>query len=168
MRTSQAILGYGVKQGVNDPQPTKLPSKSRSAVGLPQCYLPVRSMGETSGETARVHHTVQRGGSGVADNGAGAAAGCAWDRVPAQRVSGSLHGWGGAHRVPSGPEGVRLHRGGQRFDRIPLGRGPVRSVAGVRHRAYSAGGGRDICRRISCGESGEGGHSDNSDRIHSR
>jgi putative tryptophan/tyrosine transport system substrate-binding protein len=30
------------------------------------------------------------------------------------------------------------------------------------------GGGCDICRRISCGESGEGGHSDNSDRIHGR
>jgi hypothetical protein len=43
---------------------------------------------------ARVHHTAQRGGSGVADNGAGAAAGRVWDRVPAQRVSGSLHGWG--------------------------------------------------------------------------
>src|SRR5215471_5574331 len=37
-----------------DPQPTKAPSKSRSAVGLPQCYLPLRSTGEIAGETARV------------------------------------------------------------------------------------------------------------------
>jgi len=31
------------------PQPTKAPSKSRSAVGLPQCYLPLRSTGEIAG-----------------------------------------------------------------------------------------------------------------------
>jgi putative tryptophan/tyrosine transport system substrate-binding protein len=29
---------------VDDPQPTKAPSKSRGAVGLPQCYLALRSM----------------------------------------------------------------------------------------------------------------------------
>jgi hypothetical protein len=29
-----------------DPQPTKAPSKSRSAVGLPQCYLALRSTGD--------------------------------------------------------------------------------------------------------------------------
>src|SRR5262249_11455811 len=37
-------------------KPTKAPSKSRSVVGLPQCYLPLRSTGEIAGETARVHH----------------------------------------------------------------------------------------------------------------
>jgi hypothetical protein len=44
------------------PQPTKAPSKSRSAVGLPQCYLPLRSTGEIADETARVPHTARRRG----------------------------------------------------------------------------------------------------------
>src|SRR5262245_55649368 len=52
--------------------------KSRSAVGLPQCYLPLRSTGEIAGETARVHHAARRGG-GVAAGGAGAAGGQAAD-----------------------------------------------------------------------------------------
>src|SRR5215467_11772447 len=34
-----------------DRQPTKAFSKSRSVVGLPQCYLPLRSTGEIAGET---------------------------------------------------------------------------------------------------------------------
>src|SRR5262249_51371700 len=58
---------------VFDPQPAKAPSKSRSAVGLPQCYLPLRSTGETAGETARVHHAAQRRCDGVARRGARAA-----------------------------------------------------------------------------------------------
>src|SRR5262245_58837955 len=46
----------------NDPQPTNAPSKSRSAVGLPQCYLPLRSTGEIAGETPRVHHAARQRG----------------------------------------------------------------------------------------------------------
>src|SRR5262249_56210415 len=46
----------------NDPQPTKAPSKSRSAVGFPRCYRPLRSTGEIAGETARVHHAARRCG----------------------------------------------------------------------------------------------------------
>src|SRR5262245_51426967 len=57
-----------------DPQPTKAPSKSRSAVGLPQCYLPLRSTGEIAGETARVHHAARRRGGCVAGSGGRAAA----------------------------------------------------------------------------------------------
>jgi len=52
-----------------DPQPTKAPSKARSAVGLLQCYLPLRSTGEMAGETALVHHAARRRG-GVALCGA--------------------------------------------------------------------------------------------------
>src|SRR5262249_26012286 len=44
----------------------KAPSKSRSAVGLPQCYLPLGSTGETAGEKARVHHAARRRCGGVA------------------------------------------------------------------------------------------------------
>jgi hypothetical protein len=58
-----------------DPQPTKAPSKSRSAVGLPQCYLPLRSTGEIAGETARLHHAPRRRRGCVAARGARAAAG---------------------------------------------------------------------------------------------
>src|SRR5262249_45484418 len=46
----------GSRSDKNDPEPTKAPSKSRSAVGLPQCYLPLRSTGEMARETSRVHH----------------------------------------------------------------------------------------------------------------
>src|SRR5215831_13228823 len=56
-----------------DPQPTKAPSKSRSAVGLPQCCLPLRSTGEIAGETARVHHASRRRRCCVASRGARAA-----------------------------------------------------------------------------------------------
>src|SRR5262249_56561996 len=50
-------------------QPTKVSSKSRSAVGLPQCYLPLQSTGEIASETPRVHHTARRRGC-VAAGGA--------------------------------------------------------------------------------------------------
>src|SRR5262245_44526830 len=67
-----ACLLSGVKRtwlgddatSASDPEPTKAPLKSRSAVGLPQCYLPLRSTGETAGETARVHHAARRRGGG--------------------------------------------------------------------------------------------------------
>ena len=58
-----------------DPQPTKAPSKSRSAVGLPQWYLPLRRTGEIAGETARLHHAPRRRRGCVAARGARAAAG---------------------------------------------------------------------------------------------
>src|SRR5262245_63109282 len=64
----------------HDPQPTKAPSKSRSAVGLPQWYLALRSTGEIAGETARFHHAARRRGGGVATRGARAAARDAGDR----------------------------------------------------------------------------------------
>src|SRR5262245_10683541 len=69
------------RSGAHDPQPTKAPSKSRTAVGLPQCYRPVRSTGEIAGETARFHHAA-RWRSGVAARGKGAADGDAGDWVP--------------------------------------------------------------------------------------
>src|ERR1700730_7429093 len=46
----------------HDPKRAKSALKSRSAVGLPQCYLPLRSTGEIAGETARVHHAARRHG----------------------------------------------------------------------------------------------------------
>src|SRR5262245_53048627 len=49
----------------NDPKRTWVGLKSRSAVGLPQCYLPLRSTGEIAGETARLHHAARRRGDGV-------------------------------------------------------------------------------------------------------
>src|SRR5262249_42475417 len=63
----------------DDPQPTKAPSKSRSAVGLPQCYLPLRT-GEIADETARVYHAAWRRDGCVAGRGARAAPGDAGDR----------------------------------------------------------------------------------------
>jgi hypothetical protein len=62
-------------RGANDPQPTKAPLKSRSAVDLPQCYLPLRSMGEIAGETARIHYAPGRRYGCVAARGARATAG---------------------------------------------------------------------------------------------
>src|SRR5262249_17661787 len=56
----------------DDPNRTKAPRKSRSAVGLPRCYLSLRSTGEIAGETARVRHAAWRRG-GVAARGARAA-----------------------------------------------------------------------------------------------
>src|SRR5215510_10925788 len=44
-RSKRSCRGHRRRTGF-DPQPTKAPSKSRSAVGLPQCYLPLRSTGE--------------------------------------------------------------------------------------------------------------------------
>src|SRR5262245_15456122 len=70
----------------DDPELTKAPLKSRSAVGLPQCYLPLRSTGETAGETARVHHPARRRG-GMAARGARAAADDAGDWVFGRLVS---------------------------------------------------------------------------------
>src|SRR5262245_35047423 len=78
-----ACLLSGVKRtwlgddatSASDPELTKAPLKSRSAVGLPQCYLPLRSTGETAGETARVHHPARRRGGSVAARGARAAGG---------------------------------------------------------------------------------------------
>src|SRR5215467_7223696 len=58
----------------DDPNRTKAPRKSRSAVGLPRCYLPLRSTGEIAGETARVHHAARRRGGRLAARGARAAA----------------------------------------------------------------------------------------------
>src|SRR5262249_58499745 len=46
--------------GAIDPKRTTASSKSRSAVSLPQCYLPLQSTGEIAGETARVHHAARR------------------------------------------------------------------------------------------------------------
>src|SRR5262249_6616869 len=74
---SPSLSAFGAKRtcrdggsDVNDPQPTKAPSKSRSAVGLPRCYLPLRSTGEIAGETARVHCAAWRRGGCVAARGA--------------------------------------------------------------------------------------------------
>src|SRR5262245_39405195 len=81
--------------------------KSRSAVGLPQCYLPLRSTGEIAGETARVRHAPRRRG-GVAPRGAGAADRDAGDWIPQ---------WRGRRicalpeRVPPGTKDCRVRRG---------------------------------------------------------
>src|SRR5262249_50810571 len=70
---------------VDNPQPTKAPSNSRSAVGLPQCYLPLQSTGEIAGETARVHHAARRRCC-VAARGEGATGeGCSY-RLPRSGV----------------------------------------------------------------------------------
>ena len=52
-------------------------------------------------------------------------------------------------RVPSRPERNRLCRGPQRGDRISLGGGPIRSIAGIGGRSGSPSGDRD-CRDRSC------------------
>src|SRR5262249_39760965 len=58
---------------VDDPKPTKAPSKSRSAVGLAQCYLPLPGTGEIAGETPRVHIAARWRSGRVAACGARAA-----------------------------------------------------------------------------------------------
>src|SRR5262245_60734258 len=57
-----------------------------------------------------------------------ATAGGAGDRVLEQRVTPSVPAFGG--RVSTGPEGDRLCRGPERFDRISLGGGAKRSATG--------------------------------------
>src|SRR5262245_36168247 len=69
-----------------DPKRTKAPRKSRSAIGLPQCYLPLRSTGKNAVETARVHHAARRRGGRVAARGARAAAGTPGDRLPRHHI----------------------------------------------------------------------------------
>src|SRR5262245_5356718 len=88
-----------------DPQRTRAPSKSRSAIGLPQCYLPLRSAGEIAGETARVHHASRRRDR-MAACGARAAAEDAGDWVP-QRLSAQQCAEVGG-RVPAGPRRNRV------------------------------------------------------------
>src|SRR5262249_28058666 len=83
-----------------DPQPTKAPSKSRSAVGLPQCYLALRSTGEIAGETARVHYAARRRG-GIAARGARAAAGDARGRVHEFYAARSLASSAGRYVSPA-------------------------------------------------------------------
>src|SRR6516165_2594448 len=112
---------------VDNPQPTKAPSKSRSAVGLPQCYLPLRSTGEIAGETARVHHAARRRGS-LAARGACAAAGYARDRVLRPVAGLRDDATGGA--APE-PERSRLRRRRKHRDLIPMGRVRVWSAAGA-------------------------------------
>ena len=64
--------GAKARRSAYDPQPTSGGLKSRSAVGLPQCYRPVRSTGEFAGETPRFHHAARRCGCRVAARSAGA------------------------------------------------------------------------------------------------
>ena len=74
-----------------------------------------------------------------------------------------------AARIPPGPEGSRLCRGRERGDRIPLGRGSIRSAAGAGGRSGSPSGGRDRRdRRHRSGARGQGGNHDDSDRLHRR
>ena len=68
----------------------------------------------------------RRGGS-VAARGARAAGGDAGDRVSQPYIPWSA--FGTSARTSSGPEGGRLYRGRERCDRIPLGRGSIRSIA---------------------------------------
>src|SRR5437016_4424020 len=83
-----------------------------------------------SNETARVHLPPWRRGGGVAARGRGAAAaGDAGDR-PSQswftRGGGKFIGG-----IPQWTERNRLRRGPERSDRISLGRGTKRSIAGA-------------------------------------
>src|SRR5262245_38686823 len=105
---SQKVLAKAAPS-THDPKRTKAPSKSRSAVSLPQCYLPLRSTGEIAGETARVHHAARRRGSCVAARGARAAASSADDRVSQRRIVLGICTDGG--RLPQRPRRNRLtHR----------------------------------------------------------
>src|SRR5215472_3738352 len=70
------------RMSASDPKRTSTRLKSRSAVGLPQWYLPVGSTGDTAIETARVHHAARQCGDRVAGRGAHAAGGDAGYWVP--------------------------------------------------------------------------------------
>jgi ABC-type uncharacterized transport system substrate-binding protein len=65
------------------------------------------------------------GGGGVAARGARAAAGDAGYRVSRRCISN----FGPFSRTSAGPEGGRLCRGRERFDRVPLGRRRIRQIA---------------------------------------
>src|SRR5262249_18558869 len=128
------------KQGAKsafDPQRTKAPSKSRSAVGRPRCYLPLRSTGEITGETARVHHASRRRGGRVAARGAGAAGRA---DAPDRRTDGlageGSGSSGGARSVRKGGEEIGLGGRPQFADRSSRG-DPRRSGvdASIRERA---------------------------------
>src|SRR5262249_36611299 len=109
----------------NDPQPTKAPSKSRSAAGPPQCYLPLRSTEKIAGETARVHHATWRYG-GMAPRGARATRAAVIDadnRISKSWVSGYETQLGNS--FSSGFGRGRLHRGQECRHRISLGGGPI-------------------------------------------
>ena len=63
----------------------------------------------------------------------------------------------------AGLERNRLCRGPERGDRIPLGGGPVRSIAGAGGRSGSPSGDCDRRDRYPCGAGGKGGDHDDSD-----
>src|SRR5262245_18640588 len=66
-------------------------------------------------------------GGGVAARGAVAAVGDAGDRVPQENFDPTLLPL--SCGVSSGPQGDRIFRGSERRNRVPVGRGPVRSTA---------------------------------------
>ena len=91
---------------------------------------------------------------------------------PAMPVIGFLdarsprHDRGPSARISPGPQGDWLCRGPERSDRVPLGRGPNRSVAGAGGRIGSPAGGRDRRgRRSRCGVGGQGGNHDDPHRL---
>src|SRR5262249_2956537 len=101
-------------------------------------------------EAAGVHHAAGRRYSRVAPRGARAANGNAGDWVPWRRIArpvGEL-----CTRFPTRPARSRLRRGPQRGDRISLGGGQKRSIAGLGGRTGPPSSHRD-CRawQHACG-----------------
>src|SRR5262249_44844371 len=95
-----------------------------------------------------------------------ATAGGAGDRVLEQRVTPSVPAFGG--RVSTGPEGGRLCRWPERFDRIPLGGGAKRSATRDDGRSGPASG-ECYCRDDDAGGTGgRGGKYDNPDYLQYR
>ena len=90
---------------------------------------------------ARVHHAARRRGGSVAARGARAAAGDAGDRVSRRRHRRAI--WRTCGGISPWSERSGLRRGPQRRDRIPLGGGSARSLAGVGGRSGSPPGGGD-------------------------
>ena len=85
--------------------------------------------------------TLLGGAACVAARGERAAAGDAGDRVPRRQIA--WHDRGPSARISPRPERHRLCRGRERSDRIPLGRGSIRSAAGAGGRIGSPAGRRD-------------------------
>ena len=72
---------------------------------------------------------------------------------------------GTSARISSGPEGDRLYRRRERCDRIPLGRGSIRSIASTGGRVGSPAGCGHRRRRQRCGVRGQSGNHDDPHRL---
>src|SRR5262245_60038629 len=103
----------------------------------------------------------------VAARGACAAASDAGNRLLARRITGRTRA---CHcSLPPMSRRCRLHRGADRDDRVPLGRGSIRSLTGAGSRAGSTPGERDRdTGRLYCNGRGEGSYHDDTHRLRQR